>query len=733
MSIAVTCHKCQSTFPVKDKYAGKQGTCPVCKYVIHVPGEPGSSTSSTSSASWLDEPFDADTPASSSSAGAPAKPAPQQRPPEVDADSGETMLFGCPRCGQEISVQARLAGQKMYCGHCGQKVRIPDSREQTLDVIPRAVQPTPQQPSPQQLVPRQPTQQPRPQEQPRRSLRPRLLGPKPDEYGLSPARPTMQDDLWSESSSSRPTIVPPGPQSGYSPPAPNPRRRSLASTVSRPRQESGIPGWVKAVGSILATTLILCAGAGRIISRLSRQLGDSNEQSVFASNDDSRGGWGRRSSRSGSSPLSAPTGGAPPANSATPGATSTDAFALLAAYFMPGQNRNDLTQAQFVIDVKVRDRRPHDKVYVVLALGQTAVRMHVSNISAFGDYDRWQITLMGAPKYSGPITAWAESEVNHDSRNRQRSSNVITFQTVSTIPDFKPPAPMTTPAKTPSTPKPNNLTDSQPASDPWPTAPHGPSGAPRTPFGIDLPPDEQIEMALEDLNSGDRTRRRTAANLLQSMIPNEKRDEVARALEPLLDDPDMWTHRAAIDALAVWATAENTDALIRHLNKVHHFHIGSATTALALTGQQRAADALAGLLPTYPGPASQALRTMGSMAESPTLPYLKSTDFRVRRAACEVLQAVGGEASLRELRRLQSDSWSRDAASAAFLAIRARVDTAKREAEAAKQSPRESTKPNSPAEASDPAPGSSTGNSTDSSSDASQPPAIVPRALKPVR
>jgi hypothetical protein len=91
---------------------------------------------------------------------------------------------------------------------------------------------------------------------------------------------------------------------------------------------------------------------------------------------------------------------------------------------------------------------------------------------------------------------------------------------------------------------------------------------------------------------------------------------------------------------------------------------------------------------------------MGAIAEKPTLPHLKSSDFAVRQAACDVLQAVGTEKSLKALKKLAGDTQARTQAQAAFYAIQARVDLAKRQsadndsaARQAKKSSNETGKP----------------------------------------
>jgi HEAT repeat protein len=183
---------------------------------------------------------------------------------------------------------------------------------------------------------------------------------------------------------------------------------------------------------------------------------------------------------------------------------------------------------------------------------------------------------------------------------------------------------------------------------------------------------------------------------LPNLVPDDRREEVSRAIDPLLRDPDQFTQRAALEALTVWATAENVESLITVLRAGEIFSARSAIVALSKTDDQRAVNAIAAALPTNTREASQALKSMGAKAEEPTLPYLKWGDSSVRRAACDVLRVVGGAASLKELKKLAKDVHVRGDAEAAFYAIQSRVELAKREAEAEKKAAREAAKQSDP-------------------------------------
>lgn len=99
MSIAVQCTKCQTTFRVKEAYAGKRGACPACKGTVQVPA-----------------------------AGRAAPTAPEAKKtasPAAASVSPTTLTFACPSCQRTMRCASSHAGKKAKCGNCQQAITVP--------------------------------------------------------------------------------------------------------------------------------------------------------------------------------------------------------------------------------------------------------------------------------------------------------------------------------------------------------------------------------------------------------------------------------------------------------------------------------------------------------------------------------------------------------------------------------------------------------------------------------
>jgi HEAT repeat protein len=158
----------------------------------------------------------------------------------------------------------------------------------------------------------------------------------------------------------------------------------------------------------------------------------------------------------------------------------------------------------------------------------------------------------------------------------------------------------------------------------------------------------QIVMRLKDRNARDR---RDAANALtRADANNARRGEVAKALEPLLDDSDLGVRADGMRALALWATQENVPALIAALDKRDLKR--PAMSALGKLKDERAVEPVAKHLLNLGdrAPASQALQAMGPLAEKEVVKYLQHADKGVRIEACRILQTVGTKTSLPALK-----------------------------------------------------------------------------------
>jgi HEAT repeats len=185
---------------------------------------------------------------------------------------------------------------------------------------------------------------------------------------------------------------------------------------------------------------------------------------------------------------------------------------------------------------------------------------------------------------------------------------------------------------------------------------------------------ERLNQNLADLKSPSAiTASDAAKKLANTALVDERREEVSKALEPLLGRPQPYVREAAAQALAVWGTGDNVPALIKML-ETDHFPIGksAAMDALASLKDPRAAEPVAKLL-THPfdrTKARQTLELLGPAAERAVLPYVQHADAGVRVEACRLLGVIGTAVSTPALENAAADP-NRAVAEAAALALAA--------------------------------------------------------------
>jgi hypothetical protein len=178
--------------------------------------------------------------------------------------------------------------------------------------------------------------------------------------------------------------------------------------------------------------------------------------------------------------------------------------------------------------------------------------------------------------------------------------------------------------------------------------------------------DAFVAKVLEDLRSPEKRLRSGALLRLGANQPGgcARRAEVARAVEPLLADPDAVTRSSAAFALSWWGDSESVPALLVALKDPGPRVRESALTALVRIPDPRAAPALAECLVGFrSGQAIEGLKKIGPAAEPAVIPYLESDDFFARASACKVLQVIGTSRSVPALRTIAQNSGpaSRDA------------------------------------------------------------------------
>jgi predicted Zn finger-like uncharacterized protein len=154
-----------------------------------------------------------------------------------------------------------------------------------------------------------------------------------------------------------------------------------------------------------------------------------------------------------------------------------------------------------------------------------------------------------------------------------------------------------------------------------------------------------VTQALSDLNAGAAYQRKQAlGRLMRAPGADARRVEVAKAIEPLLRDPDPWTRTDAAKALAVWGGKENTPALIGALNDSQFGVVWAVLDTFKALHDPAAAAAVAGHLGENRdrGKAVEALKAMGPEAEPAVIKYLNHTDVFVRMEAAKILKVIGG-------------------------------------------------------------------------------------------
>jgi S1-C subfamily serine protease len=169
--------------------------------------------------------------------------------------------------------------------------------------------------------------------------------------------------------------------------------------------------------------------------------------------------------------------------------------------------------------------------------------------------------------------------------------------------------------------------------------------------------DAEMVALLAELNGADDAKKWAAVDKLGKAKVTTRRDEVARALDPLTADKNNFYRVAAINALVVWGTKANVPTLLPILADKDGWARTAAVKALGQIGDERAIEPIAKLLPEWfgRGEASEALRKAGSKAEKAVLPFVKHKDWVVRSEACKILGEVGTKASKEALEEAAKD------------------------------------------------------------------------------
>jgi HEAT repeat protein len=155
--------------------------------------------------------------------------------------------------------------------------------------------------------------------------------------------------------------------------------------------------------------------------------------------------------------------------------------------------------------------------------------------------------------------------------------------------------------------------------------------------------------------------RMEALRQLQAMVPNERREEVARALESLLNEENPFLREEAIAALGTWGTKESVPRLLQILNI--RDEVGgvldrrAAMMALGHLKDERAAEPIAERLENFfdREDAAKALRKLGPAAEKAMRKRLHHPDADIRNTACDILNLIGTRESIPALEKIAAE------------------------------------------------------------------------------
>jgi hypothetical protein len=182
-----------------------------------------------------------------------------------------------------------------------------------------------------------------------------------------------------------------------------------------------------------------------------------------------------------------------------------------------------------------------------------------------------------------------------------------------------------------------------------------PSPRPNRKEEVKPPAGDDVAQALADLKSAEPWTRHAAADRLAKAAPDERRAEVARALEPLLGDGNTVVRESAARALGVWGDAESVPALIAALGQPSGLMSGAALEALVKLKDERGAEAVAKHLAKDKIRAGRALLEMGPVAENAVARLLTDDAWAVRLEACKLLKEIGTRESTAPLQAAAQD------------------------------------------------------------------------------
>lgn len=176
-------------------------------------------------------------------------------------------------------------------------------------------------------------------------------------------------------------------------------------------------------------------------------------------------------------------------------------------------------------------------------------------------------------------------------------------------------------------------------------------------FDVPGPNADAVTRALYEMKSPSVFTRRAAAKRLGELVRTNRRPEIIKILETLIDDHDIFIRHDAMKALTPWVTKENLPALTRALAHQEYGTRTGAIEALCRIKEEGVAELIAARLPA-PNElfvAGTALRSMGPIAQKATAKYLVHSDLQVCLEAIKVLREIGTRQSGPALQAVAKD------------------------------------------------------------------------------
>ena len=142
--------------------------------------------------------------------------------------------------------------------------------------------------------------------------------------------------------------------------------------------------------------------------------------------------------------------------------------------------------------------------------------------------------------------------------------------------------------------------------------------------------------------------------LSQMQVVPEKRKDVIALLKKALVSSRSYESRTVIEAIGIWGTKDEVPMLLKLLNSGESLNQKAAGEALATIGDEAAAKPLIDKLQKASSKFTwiRILEKLGPAGEKEVLKMLASSDLKTIETAAEILEKIGGKASVKPLQKL---------------------------------------------------------------------------------